>query len=73
MQQNKEVIIYAPEIIEEDETIKTTYSEEIDEIVKTAKSTINTISNQIDYGLVGKFGKMVKSQIEENKNSYDNL
>ncbi|WP_424555476.1 hypothetical protein [Streptococcus agalactiae] len=41
--------------------------------MKTAKSTINTISNQIDSGLVGKFGKTVKSQIEENKNSYDNL
>ncbi|HFE9157404.1 TPA: hypothetical protein ACGAWK_000650 [Streptococcus agalactiae] len=38
--------------------------------MKTAKSMINTISNQIDSGLVGKFGKMVKSQIEENKNSY---
>lgn len=40
---------------------------------RTAKSSIKTIANQIDSGLVGQFGEKVKTQIDLNKDSYDDL
>ncbi|EPT98038.1 hypothetical protein SAG0109_03425 [Streptococcus agalactiae BSU108] len=66
-------IVYAPEIVEEADSIKTTYSEKIDDISETAKSSIKTIKNQIDTGLVGQFWEKVKAQVDLNKGSYDDL
>ncbi|HEN0626424.1 hypothetical protein V2U79_10600 [Streptococcus agalactiae] len=66
-------IVYAPEIVEEADSIKTTYSDKIDNVSETAKSSIKTIANQIDSGLVGQFGEKVKTQIDLNKDSYDDL
>ncbi len=65
--------VHAPEIVEEADSIKTTYSEKIDDISETAKSSIKTIKNQIDTGLVGQFGEKVKAQVDLNKGSYDDL
>lgn len=64
---------HAPEIVEEADSIKTTYSEKIDDISETAKSSIKTIKNQIDTGLVGQFWEKVKAQVDLNKGSYDDL
>ncbi|HFU1003827.1 TPA: hypothetical protein ACGQ2P_001265 [Streptococcus agalactiae] len=66
-------IVYAPEIVEEADSIKMTYSDKIDNVSETAKSSIKTIANQIDSGLVGQFGKKVKAQVDLNKGSYDDL
>lgn len=41
-------IVYAPEIVEEADSIKMTYSDKIDNVSETAKSSIKTIANQID-------------------------
>ncbi len=65
--------VHAPEIVEEADSIKTTYSDKIDNVSETAKSSIKTIANQIDSGLVGQFGEKVKTQIDLNKDSYDDL
>ncbi|HGI3145437.1 TPA: hypothetical protein ACJSBA_001493 [Streptococcus agalactiae] len=66
-------IVYAPEIVEEVDSIKMTYSDKIDNVSETAKSSIKTIANQIDSGLVGQFGEKVKAQVDLNKGSYDDL
>lgn len=66
-------IVYAPEIVEEADSIKMTYSDKIDNVSETAKSSIKTIKNQIDTGLVGQFWEKVKTQIDLNKDSYDDL
>lgn len=66
-------IVYAPEIVEEADSIKMTYSDKIDNVSETAKSSIKTIANQIDSGLVGQFGEKVKAQVDLNKGSYDDL
>ncbi|MGK7220796.1 hypothetical protein [Streptococcus agalactiae] len=66
-------IVYAPEIVEEADSIKMTYSDKIDNVSETAKSSIKTIKNQIDTGLVGQFGEKVKAQVDLNKGSYDDL
>lgn len=66
-------IVYAPEIVEEADSIKMTYSDKIDNVSETAKSSIKTIANQIDSGLVGQFGQKVKAQVALNKGSYDDL
>ncbi|HIH1024599.1 TPA: hypothetical protein ACYI3O_001591 [Streptococcus agalactiae] len=66
-------IVYAPEIVEEADSIKMTYSDKIDNVSETAKSSIKTIANQIDSGLVGQFGEKVKAQVDLNKSSYDDL
>ncbi|HGI3310327.1 TPA: hypothetical protein ACJSDN_001303 [Streptococcus agalactiae] len=66
-------IVYAPEIVEESDSIKMTYSDKIDNVSETAKSSIKTIANQIDSGLVGQFGEKVKAQVDLNKGSYDDL
>ncbi|HFH7854856.1 TPA: hypothetical protein ACGM6N_001606 [Streptococcus agalactiae] len=66
-------IVYAPEIIEEADSIKMTYSDKIDNVSETAKSSIKTIANQIDSGLVGQFEEKVKAQVDLNKGSYDDL
>ncbi len=50
-----------------------TYSDKIDNVSETAKSSIKTIANQIDSGLVGQFGEKVKAQVDLNKGSYDDL
>lgn len=65
--------VHAPEIVEEADSIKTTYSEKIDDISETAESSIKTIKNQIDTGLVGQFWEKVKAQVDLNKGSYDDL
>lgn len=65
--------VHASEIVEEADSIKTTYSDKIDNVSETAKSSIKTIANQIDSGLVGQFGEKVKTQIDLNKDSYDDL
>ncbi|HEO0298068.1 TPA: hypothetical protein U9B87_001397 [Streptococcus agalactiae] len=66
-------IVYALEIVEEADSIKMTYSDKIDNVSETAKSSIKTIANQIDSGLVGQFGEKVKAQVDLNKGSYDDL
>ncbi|EPU56197.1 TPA: hypothetical protein ACGMVM_001591 [Streptococcus agalactiae] len=66
-------IVYAPEIVEEADSIKMTYSDKIDNVSETAKSSIKTIANQIDSGLVGQFWEKVKAQVDLNKGSYDDL
>ncbi|HEN9080581.1 TPA: hypothetical protein ACJRTH_001081 [Streptococcus agalactiae] len=66
-------IVYAPKIVEEADSIKMTYSDKIDNVSETAKSSIKTIANQIDSGLVGQFGEKVKAQVDLNKGSYDDL
>ncbi|HFV0217464.1 TPA: hypothetical protein ACGNED_001563 [Streptococcus agalactiae] len=66
-------IVYAPEIVEKADSIKMTYSDKIDNVSETAKSSIKTIANQIDSGLVGQFGEKVKAQVDLNKGSYDDL
>ncbi len=66
-------IVYASEIVEEADSIKMTYSDKIDNVSETAKSSIKTIANQIDSGLVGQFGEKVKAQVDLNKGSYDDL
>ncbi|HEO2471774.1 TPA: hypothetical protein VAP50_001314 [Streptococcus agalactiae] len=66
-------IVYAPEIVKEADSIKMTYSDKIDNVSETAKSSIKTIANQIDSGLVGQFGEKVKAQVDLNKGSYDDL
>lgn len=65
--------VHAPEIVEEADSIKMTYSDKIDNVSETAKSSIKTIANQIDSGLVGQFGEKVKAQVDLNKGSYDDL